>query len=55
VLTAEGEHDGTASRISWRIVEGSGSGELAGITGDGDLEAPGGASGTYHLDYDIAG
>jgi hypothetical protein len=51
VLTAEGEHDGSASRIRWQVVAGSGTGELEGLTGQGGLEAPDGPTGTYHLDY----
>jgi Protein of unknown function (DUF3224) len=55
VLTAEGEHDGSSSRIRWQVVEGSGSGDLAGITGEGGMEAPGGPGGTYRLDYSVEG
>jgi hypothetical protein len=53
VLAADGDHDGSTSRIRWRVVEGSGSGELAGITGAGGMEAPGGPNGTYRLDYSL--
>ncbi len=55
VLTATGDHDGSTSRIDWQVVEGSGTGELAGITGDGEMEAPGGPGGTYRLDYALSG
>ena len=55
VLTAEGDHDGSTSRIAWQVVEGSGTGELAGISGDGGMEAPGGPGGTYRLDYELSG
>ena len=54
VLTAEGDHDSSSSRISWRIVEGSGSDELAGITGTGGMDAPGGPAGSYRLDYELS-
>jgi Protein of unknown function (DUF3224) len=53
VLAAEGDHDGSTSRIRWRVVDGSGSGELAGITGEGTMDAPGGPGGTYRLDYTL--
>jgi hypothetical protein len=53
LLTAEGDHDGSTSRIRWRVVDGSGSGELAGITGEGAMDAPGGPGGTYRLDYTL--
>jgi Protein of unknown function (DUF3224) len=51
VLTAEGDHDGSSSRITWRIVEGSGTDDLAGISGTGGMDAPGGPRGSYRLDY----
>jgi hypothetical protein len=51
VATAEGDHDGTGSTITFSIVPDSATGELAGITGDGSLVAKGGPSGTYELDY----
>jgi hypothetical protein len=50
VLTAEGEHDGKGSKISLEVAAGSGSGELAGITGSGRLVIAG-RTGTYELDY----
>ena len=51
--TAEGTHDGKGSRIAFRIVEGSGTGELAGIAGKGSLIAEGGPAGTYELEYTL--
>ena len=51
VLAAEGDHEDGASRIRWTVVPGSGTGDLAGISGTGGMTAPGGASGTYELDY----
>jgi hypothetical protein len=54
VIAAEGDHDGSTSRIRWRVVDGSGSDGLAGIAGTGGMEAPGGPSGTYRLDYSLA-
>jgi hypothetical protein len=53
VAAAEGDHDGTGSRISFRILAGSGSGALAGISGEGSLVTPGGPKGTYELDYTL--
>ena len=53
VLAAEGAHDGASSRITLTIIEGSGTGDLAGIAGEGTFDAPGGPSGTYALDYVI--
>ena len=53
LIEAVGQHDGKASTAIWRIIEGSGTGELAGIRGEGGFEAPGGKIVTYRLDYDL--
>lgn len=50
VLSAEGDHDGTGSRIHLRVIAGSGTGGLAGIAGEGTMLAPGGPDGTYAFD-----
>ena len=51
VIEAVGVHNGTGSEARWRIIEGSGTGELAGITGQGGFDASGGSTVSYHLDY----
>ena len=53
VLVAEGDHEGGASRIELTVVPASGGGDLAGIQGRGSMTAPGGANGTYELEYMI--
>jgi hypothetical protein len=53
LIEAIGQHDGKASTATWRIIDGSGTGELAGIRGDGGFEAPGGKIVRYRLDYDL--
>lgn len=53
VLESTGEHDGRSSKGRWRIVTGSGTGELAGISGAGTFEAPGGPEASYELDYSL--
>jgi hypothetical protein len=53
VIAAHGDHDGTASRITWTVVDGSGTGELAGIRGSGQMHAPGGRTGSYELDFEL--
>jgi Protein of unknown function (DUF3224) len=53
VIEATSDHNGAQSRGSWRIVDGSGTGELAGIAGRGSFDAPGGRSVTYRLDYEL--
>jgi hypothetical protein len=51
VASAEGDHDGTGSAITFSIIPGSGTGQLKGIAGSGSLIAKGGPEGTYELDY----
>lgn len=53
VLESTGEHDGKTSKGRWRVVPGSGTGELAGITGEGSFDAPGGPEASYELDYNL--
>ena len=53
VFAASGDHDGTGSRIELRVVVGSGSGALAGMTGSGHLVTPSGPTGTYELAYEL--
>jgi hypothetical protein len=53
VMESTGFHDGRSSVGSWRIIPGSGTGELAGIGGRGTFEAPGGPAVTYELDYEL--
>ena len=53
VIAAEGDHDGTSSRITWTVVADSGTAELVGIRGAGKMTAPGGRTGTYELEYEF--
>jgi hypothetical protein len=53
VAAAEGDHDGTGSTITFTIIPGSGTGGLAGISGEGRLIAKGGPKGTYELEYEL--
>ena len=53
LIDAVGDHDGKASRATWHVVDGSGTGDLAGIRGHGSFEAPGGSTVTYRLDYEL--
>lgn len=54
VLTSTGTFDGTAAKGTWTVVEGSGTGRLAGLTGSGTFDAPLGGQPSVTLDYDIA-
>ena len=53
VIDASGEFDGAASRGRWSIIRGSGTDDLADVTGTGTFEAPGGPNATYDLDYEL--
>lgn len=53
VLESVGDHDGKASTGTWTILEGSGSGALAGIRGRGSFTAPGGSTVSFQLDYEL--
>jgi hypothetical protein len=53
VMESTGNHDGTRSNGRWRVIPGSGTGELAGITGEGSFNAPGGPEVEYELDYQL--
>ena len=53
VLESTGDHDGRSSLGRWRVVSGSGTGELAGIRGEGSFHAPGGPQVSYELDCDF--
>ena len=53
VIEATSDHDGTRSIGAWRILGGSGTGELAAIAGSGGFEAAGGRTVSYRLDYDL--
>jgi hypothetical protein len=54
VIEAIADHTGKSSRGSWTIVDGTGTGQLQGITGSGSFEAPGGPTATYELEYELA-
>lgn len=53
VIETLADHDGRQSRGSWRIIDGSGTGDLAGISGSGGFEARGGTTVSYTLDYEL--
>jgi hypothetical protein len=53
VLQADGEFVDGEARSRWQIVEGSGTGALAGLTGSGSSVATASPPGTFELDYTI--
>ena len=54
VMQAIGIHDGKQSKATWSVVTGSGTGALAGISGEGSFHAPGGPQATYNLEYRLS-
>jgi hypothetical protein len=54
VMIADGGYDGGEARATWRIIPGSGGGDLAGLEGTGTSVSAGGQpGGTYSLDYKL--
>jgi hypothetical protein len=53
VMESIGGHDGKASKGVWTIIAGSGTGDLAGLTGAGTFDAPGGPEVSYRLEYQL--
>lgn len=51
VMESVGAHDGKASKGTWTIIAGSGTGDLSGLTGAGTFSAPGGPEVSYRLEY----
>lgn len=52
MIESVGDHDGTQSKGTWAVIQGSGSGELSGIRGQGSFHAPG-PEVTYTLEYEL--
>jgi hypothetical protein len=46
--------DGTELRGTLHVVPGSGTGDLAGLRGEGTTHAPHGMTGSFTLDYEVA-
>lgn len=53
VLRSSGTFDGRTAAGDWHVVDGSGTGELAQLAGQGRMEAPMGATPSFTLDYDL--
>ena len=54
VIENDGTFDGKKARGSWSVVPGSGTGELAGISGEGTFDSPKGPKASFSLEYDLA-
>ncbi len=53
VVRAEGEYAAGEARSRWQVVEGSGTGGLAGLTGNGTSVATAAPTGTFEFDYSL--
>jgi len=53
VVQADGEFADGEARSRWQIIEGSGTGGLAGLTGSGSAVATATPPGSFRLEYDL--
>jgi len=53
VLRAAGSYDGSEATTSFEVIEGSGTGELTGISGSGSASAGHGSTGSYRFELDL--
>ena len=53
VMVADGTYADGAARGTWRVIEGSGTGALAGLRGSGTSVATSEPPGTFTLDYEL--
>jgi hypothetical protein len=53
VLQSAGTFDGSKTAGEWRVVAGSGTDDLEGLSGAGTMEAPIGVTGFYSFDYEL--
>ena len=53
VMLSGGAYRDGEARSTWQVIEGSGTGGLAGLTGSGTSVAPGGPGGSYSLGYQL--
>lgn len=54
VLTSNGTFDGKVAAGEMVVIEGSGTGDFAGVTGSGSFSAPLGAEATIDLDFEVS-
>jgi hypothetical protein len=53
VVRADGEFIAGEARSRWEVIEGTGTGSLAGLTGSGTAVATATPPGSFSLDYDL--
>ena len=55
VVETSGTFDGKSAKGGWNVVPGSGTGDLAGLSGEGTFDSPKGTKASFTIDYDFAG
>jgi hypothetical protein len=53
-VSMTGSYDGGEARATWTVVPGTGSGDLADLTGEGEFVAPSGGEASGSLTYSLA-
>jgi hypothetical protein len=53
VVQSEGEFAAGEARSRWQVIDGSGTGDLAGLTGTGEAVASASPPGTFTFDYQL--
>jgi len=53
VLRASGTYDGGVARTEFEVIDGSGTGDLTGVSGSGSASAGHGSTGTYRFELDV--
>lgn len=53
VLRASGTYEGGVARTDFEVIDGSGTGDLAGMRGSGSASAGHGSTGTYRFELDV--
>jgi uncharacterized protein DUF3224 len=53
VVRADGTFSGGEARTSWEVIDGSATGELAGVRGTGTAVTTSGSGGEFTLDYEL--
>ena len=53
VLRAYGTFTDGAAKTSWHVIDGSGTGQLAGLRGSGEAVSTGGSGGTFAFEYEL--
>ena len=53
VIENDGIFDGKKARGNWSVMPGTGTGQLAGLSGEGTFDSPKGTKASFSLDYDL--